>query len=177
MQLYRSGTVQTCKKSFPGFCCNWIRYHAYNPNISKRSFQRIFFIQGHLGSSESQLTLISISWKTHPEIFLQFSFSGSSHRQFFWKTRPFEFFDWYGISMSHTIYDMYNTPPNIPNFDLDEFSSKTACVTPQNSTIDVWMSFPEIGLAQTPILNKLNRYSKILVGWIFNKSHALEICP
>ena len=43
MQLYRSGTVQTCKKSFPGFCCNWIRYHAYNPNISKRSFQRIFY--------------------------------------------------------------------------------------------------------------------------------------
>ena len=27
-------------------------------------------------------------------------------------------------------------------FLLDEFSSKTACVTPQNSPIDDWMSFP-----------------------------------
>ena len=25
---------------------------------------------------------------------------------------------------------------------MDEFSSKTACVTPQNSQIDDWMSFP-----------------------------------
>ena len=27
-------------------------------------------------------------------------------------------------------------------FGLDEFSGKTACVTPQNSPIDDWMSFP-----------------------------------
>ena len=34
------------------------------------------------------LTLIGKSWKTHPEIFLKFSFSGSSHRPFYWKTHP-----------------------------------------------------------------------------------------
>ena len=39
------------------------------------------------------LTLIGKSWKTHPEIFLKFSFSGPSHRPFYWKTHPFEFFD------------------------------------------------------------------------------------
>ena len=27
-------------------------------------------------------------------------------------------------------------------FDLDEFSSETACITPQNFSIDDWMSFP-----------------------------------
>ena len=40
-----------------------------------------------------KLTPIGKSWKTHPEIFLKFSFSGSSHRPFYWKTHPFEFFD------------------------------------------------------------------------------------
>ena len=34
------------------------------------------------------LTLIGKSWKTHPEIFLKFSFSGSSHKPFDWKTHP-----------------------------------------------------------------------------------------
>ena len=37
---------------------------------------------------EVSLTLICKSWKTHPEIFLKFSFSGSSHRPFYWKTHP-----------------------------------------------------------------------------------------
>ena len=38
--------------------------------------------------------IIGKSWKTHPEILLKFSFSGSSNRSFYWKTHPFEFFDW-----------------------------------------------------------------------------------
>ena len=39
-------------------------------------------------------TLIGKSWETHPDFFLEFSFSGSSHRPFYWKTDPFEFFVW-----------------------------------------------------------------------------------
>ena len=71
------------------------------------------------------LTLIG---KTHPEIFLKFPFSGSSYRPFYWKTHPFDFFGW-----NHIWY---------VTFGLDEFSSKTVCVTPRNSPIDDWMSFP-----------------------------------
>ena len=37
------------------------------------------------------LTLIGKSWKTDTEIFLKFSFSGSSHRPFYWKTHPDNF--------------------------------------------------------------------------------------
>ena len=40
-----------------------------------------------------RLTLIGKSWKTHPEIFLKFSFSGSSHRPFYWKTHPIFFWN------------------------------------------------------------------------------------
>ena len=35
------------------------------------------------------LTLIGKSWKTRPECFRKFSFSGSSHRPSYWKTHPF----------------------------------------------------------------------------------------
>ena len=35
-------------------------------------------------------------------------------------------------------------------FLLDEFSSKTACVVPQNSPIDDWMSFPVIRSGSFP---------------------------
>ena len=41
-----------------------------------------------MGAIRNCLTLIGKSWKTHPEIFLKFSFSGSSHRPFYWKTHP-----------------------------------------------------------------------------------------
>ena len=34
------------------------------------------------------LTLIGKPWKTHPEIFLKSSFSGSSYRPFYWNTHP-----------------------------------------------------------------------------------------
>ena len=89
---------------------------------------------------KTHLTLIGKSWKTHPEIFLKFSFSGSSHRPFYWKTHPFEFFDW-----NHIWY---------VTIGLDEFSSKTACVTPQNSPIDDWISFPEQRSSSRPGFSK-----------------------
>ena len=50
-------------------------------------------ISGELGMvkkiwmSSGSLTLIGKSWKTHPYIFLKFSFSGSSNRPFY--THPF----------------------------------------------------------------------------------------
>ena len=48
------------------------------------------------------LTLICKSWKTHPEIFLKFSFSGSSHRPFYWKTHPDNFskFQFWGVTQA-----------------------------------------------------------------------------
>ena len=39
-------------------------------------------------SQRVQIPLIGKSWKTHPEIFLKFSFFWSSHRPFYWKTHP-----------------------------------------------------------------------------------------
>ena len=38
---------------------------------------------------------------------------------------------------------------------MDEFPSKTVYVTPQNSPIDDWMSFPIKGLGTTRFLKKL----------------------
>ena len=117
------------------------------------------------------LTLIGKSWKTHSEIFLIFSFSGSSDRPFYWTTHPIFFFE-ISILGRHTgrftgklINKKSWVPiqffPNLPillessfirffdwnhiwyvTIGLDEFSSKKACVTPQNSPIDDWMSFP-----------------------------------
>ena len=42
-------------------------------------------------------TLIGKLWKTHPEIFLKFSFSGSSHRPFYWKTHPLKIMSTYSV--------------------------------------------------------------------------------
>ena len=62
-------------------------------HIRQRYFRRIRLrkiiiesgISNHMGlmgfNHQNKLTLIDKSWKTHPEIFLKFSFSGSSHTQ------------------------------------------------------------------------------------------------
>ena len=53
---------------------------------------------GFLSESEIKpLTLIGKSWKTHPETFLKFSFSGSSHRPFYWKTYPLKIMSTYSF--------------------------------------------------------------------------------
>ena len=114
--------------------------------------------QQHFGSVGNLkiilLTLIGKSWKTHPEIFLKFSFSGSSHRPFYWKTHPLKIMSTYSVffnsGASHRPFYWKTHPFEFfdwnhiwyVTFGLDEFSSKTACVTPQNSPIDDWMSFP-----------------------------------
>ena len=59
------------------------------------------------------LTLICKSWKTHPEIFLKFSFSGSSHRPFYWKTHPDNFskFQFWGVTQ--TVLLENSSRPNV----------------------------------------------------------------
>ena len=52
--------------------------------------------------------------------------------------------------MIHIIY-MYGFSQKIR---MDEFSSKTACVTPQNPPIDHWMSFPVKRSSSRPGLKK-----------------------
>ena len=70
---------------------------------------------------QKNLTLIGKSWKTHPEIFLKFSFIGSSHIPFYWKTHPGK--------ILHIIYGFSQ------KIRIDEFSSKTACVTTRKMKI------------------------------------------
>ena len=73
-------------------------------------------------------------WEISETVVLEISFnrqlenSGASHRLFYWKTHPFEFFE---------RNDMWYVA-----IGMDKFSSKMACVTPQNSPIDDWISFP-----------------------------------
>ena len=43
------------------------------------------------------LTPIGKSWKTHPENFLKFPFSGSSHRPLYWKTHPLKIMSSYSV--------------------------------------------------------------------------------
>ena len=43
------------------------------------------------------LTLIGKSWNTHPEFFLKFSISRSSHRPFYWKTYPLKIMSTYSV--------------------------------------------------------------------------------
>ena len=110
-----------------------VHFHGFEPstfsNVSFQTFESSFSSYvWPIFEAYDDITLIGKSWKTHPEIFLKFSFSGSSHRLFYWKTHPSDFFDW-----NHIWY---------VKFGLDEFFSKTACVTPRNSPIDDWMSFP-----------------------------------
>ena len=66
----------------------------HKSDISKSKIIEILVAENIL-SVDSTLTLIGKSWKTHPEIFLKFSFSGS----FYWITHPFDF-------LTETIYDM-----------------------------------------------------------------------
>ena len=59
------------------------------PPSGKIQFKlRIFENRALIGLPYHSTTLIGKSWKTHQEIFLEFSFSGSSHRPFYWKTHP-----------------------------------------------------------------------------------------
>jgi len=51
---------------------------------------------------------------------------------------------WYLLSFSQKVGRELNA------FFLDEFSSKTACVMPQSSPIDDWMSFPVIRSSSFP---------------------------
>ena len=104
--------------------------------------------------------LLANFWKIFEIVLLenssnrQMENSGASHRPFYRKTHPDQ--------MLHIIYafvqkfERMSFPvkrsvwrPRIGEilfstkcFLLDEFSSKTACVTPQNSPFDDWMSFP-----------------------------------
>ena len=83
---------------------------------------------------DEPLTLIGKSWKTHPEIFLKFWFSGSSHRPFYWKTPPLKimstysvFFHFWGHTHRYTgklIHSNFLTETIYVTFELDEFSSK-----------------------------------------------------
>ena len=51
----------------------------------------------------TKLTLSGKSWKTRPENFLEFPFSGSSYRPFYWKTHPF-FFRHFNSGASHRTF-------------------------------------------------------------------------
>ena len=122
--------------------------------------------------SSVRLSLIGKSWKTHPEIFLKLSFSGSSHRPFYWKTHPLKllstysvFFQFWGVtqtvllensSIRIFIYDIWYV-----TFGLDEFSSKTACAMPQTSPIDDWMSFPVKRSQKFPRIRVISQVSEI----------------
>ena len=50
-----------------------------------------------LSHNNMKLILIGKSWKIHPEIFLEFSFSGLSHRSFYWKTNPLKIMRTYSV--------------------------------------------------------------------------------
>ena len=79
--------------------------------IARKSFPKINTkrCKNIIRSWKNVPTLIGKSWKTHPEIFLKFSFSGSSHRPFYWKTHPlkiisfknlFSFFQFWGVTQN-----------------------------------------------------------------------------
>ena len=90
-------------------------------------------------------TLIAKSWKIHPEIFLKFSFSCSSHRPFYRKTHPLK------IMSTYSVFSFNSGASNRPfyrkthpfeffwlksyicyvTFGLDEFSSKTVSESSQ----------------------------------------------
>ena len=95
---------------------NWSSQKKHHQSFGYRIGYWVLNQNSRPRTGSARLTLTGKSWKTHPEIFLKFSFSDSSHRPFYWKTHPFEFFDW-----NHIWY---------VTFGLDEFSSKTVCVTP-----------------------------------------------
>ena len=81
------------------------------------------------------LTLIGKSWKTHPEFFLKFLFSGSSHRPFYWKTDPFDF-------LTETIYAMYNLVSI--SFPVKRSSSRLSFFIKTEKVLMIfrWTSFP-----------------------------------
>ena len=88
----------------------------------------------------NHLTLIGKSWKTHPEIFLKFSFSGSSHRPFYWKTHPLKIMStiqfFFNSGASHRPFYWKNHSDQIlhiiygfsQKIQMDELSSKEICI-------------------------------------------------
>ena len=93
-------------------------------------------------SSQYLLTLICKSWKTHPEIFLKFSFSGSSHRPFYWKTHPDNFskFQFWGVTQAVLLENS-----SIKNhgylFSFFQFWGVTQTVLLENSSRQFFKSF------------------------------------
>ena len=84
--------------------------------------------------------------------------SGASHRPFYWKTHPFEFFDW-----THTWY---------LTFGLDEFSSERSVWPPEFSNwrllmIFWWMSFPVKRSQKLPRNLPIRVNRKLLAGTFF----------
>ena len=90
-------------------------------------------------SSFKLLTLIGKSWKTHPEIFLKPSFSGSSKKPFYFKTHPVKimctysgFLQFSGVTQifyckTHPFEFFDRNHIWYVTFGLGEFSTKTAC--------------------------------------------------
>ena len=63
---------------------------------------------------------------------------------------------------------------SLENSSNSQFSNYGAWHGPiSGKLIQIWTSFPEIGLAHADFVQKLNRYSPKIDGWIFQKSVQL----
>ena len=148
--------VKPClpSRAFLKLNCQFWKLWKFNPywqimENSSRNFSEIFIFR-----VVTQAVLLENSSIKNPEYLFNFFDSWASHRPFYWKTHPFEFFD-----CNHIWY---------VTFGLDEFSSKAACVTPQNSPIDDWMSFSV--QRSSSVIKKLNRYSWFLMDEFSSKT-------
>ena len=97
-------------------------------NWTRSKIQKIIWYLFGTAETLNVKFIFGKSWKTHPEIFLKFSFSGSSHRPFYWKTHPFDF-------LAETIYHIDIICGFSQKIRMDEFSSQTACVTSRKMKI------------------------------------------
>ena len=113
-------------------------------DISQRVFRILAYLQILENSSRNSLKFLfsgshrPFYWKTHPVFFRNLN-SGASHRPFYWKTHPFEFrlepYSLYVIGyviFGQVEVEVFSALERDLKNGLDEFSSKTACVTPQN---------------------------------------------
>ena len=146
-------------------CKSWT-----NPGISWFSWRLCeFSSNGDVALPLSQSNASLIIWlnpylrimENSSRNFPNFQFSGVWHRRISGKLIQY-FFE---ILISGPELDRFLVYSSIFGWVFQ----KSVCVTPRNSKIDCWMSFPEIGLTHARIWLKLNRYSKFLVGGVFHK--------
>ena len=107
-------------------------------------------------------TLNGKLWKTHPEIFLKFSFSGSSHMRYYWKSHPIVNFRILGHDTGRFLEN---------SSKIEHYSKNDIQRIPGVTQTDLWKTYPNMGCGLKE--SGLKVFPIFRYGRVFQKSVQL----